>query len=97
MKRRNFVKTSLLTGSLTAIVPQLSAAANNIVWQNKVNPEYYELRTYTLKNEAQQKIVEDYFQKAAIPALNKLGSKNIGVFTEQQPQGANQNLRYYSF
>jgi hypothetical protein len=47
----------------------------------------YELRVYTLKNEAQQKLVEDFFQNAAIPALNRLGSKNVGVFTEQKPEG----------
>ena len=49
--------------------------------------EFYELRVYTLKNGEQQKTVEDYFQNAFIPALNKYGSKNIGVFTEQQPEG----------
>lgn len=87
MKRRNFVKASLLTGSLTSLIPQVSVATANIFLESKATPEFYELRTYTLKNEAQQKIVEDYFQKAAIPALNKLGSKNIGVFTDQEPQG----------
>ncbi|MEJ7682447.1 MAG: NIPSNAP family protein [Segetibacter sp.] len=45
------------------------------------------MRVYTLKNDSQQKLVENYFQNAAIPALNKLGSKNVGVFTEQQPEG----------
>ena len=49
--------------------------------------EFYELRVYTLKNATQQKLVEDYYQSAAIPALNRLGSKNIGVFTEQKPEG----------
>jgi hypothetical protein len=31
--------------------------------------------------------VEEYFQNAAVPALNRLGSKHIGVFTEYLPQG----------
>lgn len=53
----------------------------------KSKPEFYELRTYTLKNETQQQVVEAYFQNAAIPALNRLGSKNIGVFTELKPEG----------
>lgn len=87
MKRRNFVKTSLLISSIPTILPQVGLAAAGTAWQKKVNQEYYELRVYTLKNQTQQKIVEDYFQLAAIPALNKLGSKNIGVFTEQQPEG----------
>ncbi len=86
MKRRTFVKTSLLTGSLAGVASFLNP--NLITAQAKAaKPEYYELRVYTLKNEAQQKLVENYFQQAAIPALNRLGSKNIGVFTEQQPTG----------
>jgi len=87
MKRRSFVKASFFTGALTSFLPQVSMAASDIFLQKKVNPEFYELRVYTLKNESQQKLVEDYFRNAAIPALNKLGSKNIGVFTEQQPEG----------
>ncbi|GEO04066.1 hypothetical protein AAE02nite_17300 [Adhaeribacter aerolatus] len=87
MKRRNFVKASLLTGTVAGFLPQVSLAATGNTVQKKANAEFYELRVYTLKNETQQKLVEDYFQQAAIPALNKLGSKNIGVFTEQQPQG----------
>lgn len=87
MKRRNFVKASLFTGTVASILPQVSLATANQAAPKKLAPEFYELRVYTLKNGEQQKIVEDYFQNAAIPALNKLGSKNIGVFTEQQPQG----------
>jgi hypothetical protein len=85
MKRRSFVKTSLLTGSsITAIAPMLSAADNE---NKKAAQEFYELRVYTLKDEKQQQLVEKYFEKAAIPALNKLGSKNVGVFRELNPEG----------
>ncbi|MDN5288655.1 MAG: Tat (Twin-arginine translocation) pathway signal sequence [Mucilaginibacter sp.] len=79
MKRRSFVKTSLLTSAAASILPYSSMA------KEKSGTEFYELRTYTLKNQTQQKLVEDYFRDAAIPALNKLGSKNIGVFTELKP------------
>jgi hypothetical protein len=86
MKRRTFVKTSLLTGSLAGVAPLLNP--NLAAAQAKAaKREYFELRVYTLKDETQQKLVENYFRQAAIPALNKLGSKNIGVFTEQQPTG----------
>jgi hypothetical protein len=40
-----------------------------------------------LKNEAQEKLVENYFQTAAIPALNRLGSRHVGVFKEMKPEG----------
>ncbi|MGZ3752243.1 MAG: NIPSNAP family protein [Mucilaginibacter sp.] len=84
MKRRSFVKTSLLTTAAAAVIPQLSKAAGAF---DKPSREFYELRTYTLKNEQQQKLVEDYFKDAATPALNRLGIKNIGVFTELKPTG----------
>ena len=83
MKRSSFINTAV-TASLAGSV--LSAVANTGN-QKKSPAEFYELRIYTLKDETQQKLVEDFFQQAAIPALNKLGSKNIGVFTEMKPQG----------
>jgi hypothetical protein len=85
MKRRSFVKASMLTGTLTGLSTLLTKAAENNF--AKTSPEFYELRVYTLKTADQQKLVEDYFQNAAIPALNRLGSKNIGVFTELKPEG----------
>lgn len=42
--------------------------------------EYYELKTYTIKNEAQEKRVDDYLEKAYLPALKRMGIDNIGVF-----------------
>jgi hypothetical protein len=86
MKRRNFVKASLLSGSIASIIPQAGIAHVNEHVQQKPNQEFYELRTYSLKNGRQQKLVEDYLQNAVMPALNKLGSKNVGVFTEYLPQ-----------
>jgi hypothetical protein len=47
--------------------------------------EYYEVRVYSLKSAEQQKMVEDYFQQAAIPAFNRLGVKPVGVFREMEP------------
>jgi len=77
----------MLTGSLTSLLSISAMASEKGVAFKRTSPEFYELRIYTLKNEAQQKLIEDYFQNAAIPALNKLGSKHIGVFTELKPEG----------
>lgn len=86
MKRRSFVKTSLLAGSLSSMIHSSSSAKNNN--ENKAeNRDWYELRTYLIKDSTQQKLVENYYQNAAIPALNKLGSQHIGVFTEMKPEG----------
>ena len=82
MKRRSFVKASILTGAAGSLLPKMSMAVTN---PKKSDREFYELRIYTLKNDIQQKLVESYFETAAIPALNKLGCKNVGVFTDYQP------------
>lgn len=79
MKRRSFVKASLLTGTAAAVLPQIGLTESA---RKKSNREFYELRVYTFTNATQQKIVEDYFQNSFIPALNRLGSMNVGVFTE---------------
>jgi hypothetical protein len=82
MKRRSFVKTSVLTTVSAAIIPQIGKAAD---LSKKGSREFYELRTYALKNQQQQQLVESYFGDAAIPALNRLGINNIGVFKELKP------------
>jgi hypothetical protein len=84
MKRRSFVKASLLSGAIPAIAE--AAFAGNTSAQ-KTAREYYELRVYSLKDNTQQQMVEDHYQHAAIPAYNKTGSKNVGVFTEMKPEG----------
>ncbi|MDF4202253.1 NIPSNAP family protein [Maribacter sp. SA7] len=42
--------------------------------------EYYELKTYTIKNEAQEDMVDNYLKNAYLPALKRMGIENIGVF-----------------
>lgn len=85
MKRRSFVKNSLLTGSSIAALAPLANASD--AQNKKAMHEFYELRVYTLKDGKQQQLVENYFEHAAIPALNKLGSKYVGVFREIKPEG----------
>ncbi len=83
MKRRLFVKTSLLGTVAGGVSPLINRAASAA--SSKSDRQWYELRVYTCKNASQQKLTEDYFEKAAIPALNRLGSKNVGVFKELKP------------
>ena len=50
------------------------------------NREYYELRVYRLKAGANHELLDAYVEKAAIPALNRLRFKPVGVFTEIDPK-----------
>jgi hypothetical protein len=56
--------------------------------ENKKNrkQQWYELRTYTHANAAQQQMTGAYLEQAYLPALNRAGISNVGVFTESQPQ-----------
>ena len=47
---------------------------------NKSRREYYQLTTYHFSTDSQGKIIDDYLQKALLPALHKMEFKNIGVF-----------------
>lgn len=83
MKRRSFLATTIITTS-GAMLPSIAMSADSL---KKNSSEFYELKTYNLSSERQQKLVEDYFEKAAIPALNRIGVTNVGVFKELKPAG----------
>jgi hypothetical protein len=55
----------------------------------KTERQYYELRVYTVQNENQQSLINNYWQSAAIPAYNRAGIQPIGVFTEVQDSPTN--------
>jgi len=86
MKRRSFVKSTIISGATAAVLP---TSTNAMTSNNALNTaqEYYELKVYNLKSAEQQKLVEDYLKNAAIPALNRHGVKHVGVFTEMKPEG----------
>src|ERR1017187_6374746 len=87
MKRREFLTTTVAasplaawgTGSLTAAAAERAGARNR---------EYYELRVYRLKAGASHELLDAYIENAAIPALNRLGVKPVGVFVQQERTGA---------
>jgi hypothetical protein len=85
MKRRSFVKSTMLGTVAATVIPALSDAKS--MNTDITTQDYYELRVYTLKDDAQQKLVDDYLQNAFIPALNRHGVKHVGAFTELKPEG----------
>ncbi len=85
MERRSFVKASLLAGAAATIIPA-TAMASPTTDPKTAAIEFYELRVYYLKNDTQQKLVEAYLKDAAIPAINRLGIRAVGVFTELKPE-----------
>ena len=86
MKRREFLKTSVAASALAGLGPVgvESAAAQPAGGGAQ---EYYQLRAYRFQEGASHELLDAYLEKAAIPGLNRLGLKPIGVFTELEPKG----------
>jgi hypothetical protein len=84
MNRRRFITTTAAAAAVTGLTSTLSTAmaADS---SKTVKSEYYEWRTYSLKDNAQLELVERHWAKAAIPAFNRLGIKTVGTFREQTP------------
>ena len=77
MKRREFLTTSSLAGG--AVLS--SWAGGEALAQEASSREFYELRTYEMQTGNRKAVLNDYLEKAFIPALNRLGSRPVGVFT----------------
>ncbi len=43
-------------------------------------PEFYEIRIYYFENKDQETLLDNYLQRALIPALHRLNIKKAGVF-----------------
>ena len=85
MKRREFLTTTVAASTLAGLgTASLTASAAERAGTG--GREYYELRVYRLKSGANRDLLDAYVAKAAIPALNRLGVKPVGVFTEIDPK-----------
>lgn len=74
MQRRKFMTAAILTANT------LSANAKKI--GEKAQKDWYELREYEMRFGVSQSSFDNYLKNALIPALNKFGVKNVGVFQE---------------
>ena len=79
--RRTFVKSAAVATAALAASPGTALAASG---ENDFRDarEYYELRAYRLKPGASHTALDSYFEKALVPALNRRGIRNVGVFTQ---------------
>ena len=77
MKRRGFLVSSLAASALAGVTSSAGSAAESAPAAGR---EYYELRKYLLRRGPQQQSIDAYFHDAAIPALNRMGIKPVGVF-----------------
>jgi hypothetical protein len=78
MKRREFLKSSLTAASAGALTSALSVSAADA--PEKPAREFYELRLYHLRRGPKQKLFDDFYREAALPALGRAGIGPVGVF-----------------
>jgi len=78
MKRRTFIRTSVAGSLLAGTATLPTASAQNAGGAQQI----LELRRYELKTADQRALVDDYLQKAYVPAVNRIGIKPVGVFYE---------------
>lgn len=90
MNRRQFIALSG-AASVAAVAPLNNASA-----ASGSGRDYYELRQFTIEKEEQKQLIDRFFKNAAIPALNRLGVKPVGVFHPREGLGPIYTLLRYS-
>src|SRR5262245_54140472 len=78
MKRRDFLKSSLVATGVAGLTSALETSAAE--QRAPASREYYELRLYHLRRGPKQKLFDDFYREASIPAMNRAGLSPIGVF-----------------
>ena len=78
MERREFVKSALvMTGMASGTAIGAEPDQKRLA---EARQEFYQLRTYTLRTGPQLALTQGYFEKALIPALNRLEMAPVGAF-----------------
>jgi hypothetical protein len=77
MKRREFLQSSLAVAGAGVAISALDASADE---SGSGGRQYYELRLYHLRRGPQTDLFDKFYRDAAIPALNRAGISQVGVF-----------------
>ena len=88
MKRREFLKVSVAASAVMGLSCGRRGARAESGPDSGATQEYYELRVYHLKSDGGRVLLDAYLSKALIPGLNRLGSRPVGVFVQQERSGA---------
>jgi hypothetical protein len=73
----------------TRLILAFTVCSHLICAAAETDRQYYELRVYSTRSQEQQDRVVDHWQRAAVPAYNRIGLRPIGVFTERDPSPTN--------
>lgn len=87
------MKTNTVTLRILSLFFFLSLQTTLLMAQKDAR-EYYELKVYHFKDAVQEKVLDNYFQNAFIPALHKAGINKVGVFKALSNDTAADKLVY---
>jgi len=73
-------KNSLLLLTRILLLVVLLSPLSTVYGGKAPGREFYQITVYHFNNEVQENTIEDFLQKALIPALHKMGLAKIGVF-----------------
>jgi NIPSNAP len=86
MQRRIFLQSAVLSGVVAGSALPLAGSAA-FKKSDRRRQQWYELRTYLFANDAQRQLTGAYLEQAYLPALNRAGVKDVGVFSEIEGEG----------
>lgn len=75
----------MLSGVAGGALPLTSSAAFKA--SARKGQQWYELRTYLFTSDVQRQLTGTYLEQAYLPALNRAGIKDVGVFSEIEGEG----------
>jgi len=78
MKRRQFLKSSLVATGVAGLASALETSAAD--QGGGSSREFYELRLYHLRRGPKQKLFDDFYREASLPAMKRAGIGPVGVF-----------------
>lgn len=87
MKRKEFLASAGLMG----VMPFVSGMGTTVSGKKDAN-QYFEIIKYQLHPGSRQPLVADFYKNVAIPAMNRIGISNVGVFS---PVYGPQNLNLF--
>jgi hypothetical protein len=79
MRRREFLRAGLAASA--AALTERAAVSEAGAGATMKGRQYYELRKYLLRRDAQAQVTQKYLSDALVPALNRMGIGPVGAFT----------------
>jgi hypothetical protein len=93
MNRRQFFNAAALGGVSVGTLSSISLMADH---HEGLPPKLLEWRRWHIGSLEKRGMVDRYLKEAAIPGLNRLGIKPVGVFYPKQDEGVDQDYSIYA-